>query len=226
MAPAPLEARSAGRDLTLFQSRDGRLYLNGDDGRTQVGWPVAGPSAVAGTGLFIDLDGDASLEICAVGAFARLDGRNVETGGLRTDPVSRLTIYRTGIVAEGDGGPGWSAWQGNPWRWPLPRPQSVAPTLPELIVGGSHICYPTPLGRGPLHVRAEFGAACVARATLYDLTGQLVAASAAVAIPGRGPGEIVLSVEGLASGLYLCRLVAERAGLPTGTSVAPMAVAR
>jgi M6 family metalloprotease-like protein len=226
MAPAPLEARSAGRDLTLFQSRDGRLYLSGADGLTQAGWPVAGPSAVAGTGLFIDLDGDSSLEICAVGAFARIEGRNVETGGLRTDPVSRLAIYRTGIVAEGDDGPGWSAWQGNPWRWPLPRPQSVAPTLPELIMAGSHICYPTPLERGPLRVRAEFGAACVARATLYDLTGQQVSASAVVAIPGRGPGEIVLSAEGLASGLYLCRLVAERTGLPTGTSIAPVAVAR
>ncbi|MHB8079019.1 MAG: hypothetical protein ACYDIE_07175 [Candidatus Krumholzibacteriia bacterium] len=226
IAPAPLEAAAAGGNLTLFQSRDGRLYLYGDDGRPQAGWPVAGPSAAAGTGLFADLDGDGSLEICAAGAFPRVEGRSAETGELRTRPVSRLAVYRAGSVATDGGGAGWPAWQGNPWRWPPPPSLPAAPARADLIVAGSHICYPTPLGRGPLHVRAEFGAACVARATLYDLAGQQVAASAAVAIPGRGPGEVVLPAEQLASGLYLCRLVAERAGSPTGTSVVPVAVAR
>jgi len=226
VVPAPLEARAVGGELTLFQTRDGRLYLQGSDGRAQPGWPVAGPSAAAGTGLFIDLDGDATLEICAAGAFARVEGRDAQTGELRTRPVSRLAVYRTEIAVDDAGGPGWPVWLGNAWRWPPPRTAAVAPASPELIVAGSHFCYPTPLGRGPLRVRAEFGAACVARATLYDLTGQLVETSAAVAIPDRGPGEVVLSAEGLASGLYLCRLVAERAGLPAATSVAPVAVAR
>ncbi len=226
VAPAPLEAGTAGGGLTLFQCRDGRLYLRGDDGRAEPGWPVAGPSAAAGTGLFIDLDGDGGLEVCAAGAFARIEGRSADTGDLRTDPVSRLAVYRIGIAAEANDDRGWSQWQGNPWRWAPPRPRAVAPSSSDLIVAGTHICYPTPLGRGPLHVRAEFGAACVVRATLHDLEGQQVEASTAVAIPGPGPGEIVLSAEGLASGLYVCRLVAERAGRPTGTSLATVAVAR
>jgi hypothetical protein len=140
--------------------------------------------------------------------------------------MSRLAVFATGIVADAAGGAGWPMWQGNPWRCPLPSESASASSGEGLIVAGSHICYPSPLSRGPLRVRAEFGAACLVRAALYDLTGQLVVTSAPVSIPAGGPGEIVLPADGVASGLYLCRLVAERAGWKSETSIAPVAVAR
>jgi hypothetical protein len=208
MAPSPLEARSDQGSDAFPEPRWSPL-LNGMMAARQVAG--RGPSAVAGTGLFIDLDECCQSEICAVARSRSRAGtwRRAVTHG----SVSRLAIYRTGIVAEGDGDPGWSAWQGNRGAGPC-CDRIRCPDIAGLIVAGSHLLSDT-AGTGPPARGVKFGPR-VWRATLYDLTGQMVSA-AVVAIPGRGPVDRAIG-GGPASGLP--RLVAERAGLPTGTSVA------
>ncbi len=207
---------------TLFQSRDGRLYLYDGAGRLASGWPVAGPSATAGTPIWDRLD-EAGPKLLAVGTFPRIVGRDADTGTLATRPVARLMVWSSPAFAYSRFD--WPMWQQNPWRAPAARSEGVAAGS-GLLVGGSHFCYPSPLGSGPLHVRAVFNARCTARAYLYNLAGELVASSPPSVVPGPGPFEIELAVEKIASGMYLCRLVADGSGGGSETSVVSVAVAR
>jgi hypothetical protein len=106
----------------------------------------------------------------------------------------------------------------------LPVPPA-GPTGAGLLAGGSHVCYPSPLTGTVLRVRADVLRDCDVRVFLYNLEGEAVAAAATTSARAGEPVEVPLDLPRLASGLYLCRLVAEGGGR-SETSVVPVAVSR
>jgi hypothetical protein len=223
-ACTPLSLVRQGRADYLFQSRDGRLYLYDQDGRLYDGWPLAGPGAAAGTPLLLDLHlhAEQDLDLVAVGTTARITGLSPGQDGLETVDESRLMVWSGLGAAE----TGWPMWRGSPWRsgavptsTPLPGP------IRALLSAGSHICYPSPLRDGPLHVRAQAGRDAAARVVVYNLEGEEVSTAGPQAVRAGEPFEITLPLAGIASGVYVCRLeIAD--GTVSETSVVPFAVAR
>lgn len=224
-APSPLTAWLDGQPVVLFQSRDGRLYLYDDAGSRLRGWPLAGPSEAAGTPLLLDLDRDGRLDLVAVGSFPRLRGRDADSGAPITQPISRLAVW-SDLGADNESAPRWPMWRGNPWRAPAPGGAGGPQPGSGLLQAGTHVCYPSPLGRSPLRVRTVVQSECTVQVYVHDLSGELVAASPPTQALGGGPHEVEMALEGVASGMYLCRLVARRPGAPDEVSVVPMAVAR
>jgi len=223
--PSPVVAQSGDERATLFQARDGRLYLYDGRGRLRAGWPVSGPAAAAGTPVLADLDGDGSLEAVASGTFDRLRGRDADTGELVGEPMARLAVI--GGVGPGDGSSAdWPMWQGSPWRTVPARAPGQGGGTGSPLVEGSLLAYPSPLVQGPLHVRALFDAPCAVNVYLHTLEGEQVANSGPVRVLAPGPHEVVLDVPSLAGGLYLCRLVVGDDRAAKTTSVVPVAVAR
>jgi len=220
-APSPLVVEVDGATRHLFASRDGRLFLYDRDGRLQPGWPLAGPGEVAGTPLLMDLDGTPGLELVAAGAIVRITGYD-DAGDPTGDPVSRLaawTLPGTAGAIET-----WPMWGGSAGRTATAGPAVPPPSGSGLLASGSHICYPTPLIGGELHVRAVANGDCQVRAYLYNLEGEEVRASQPVQAHG-GPVEVLLDVEAAVSGVYLCRLVVED-GERREVSVRPVVIAR
>jgi hypothetical protein len=222
-APLALEGERDGLRLYLFAARDGRLYLYDDAAQLESGWPLAGPAATAGTPLLVDLDGDGSVELVAVGSFARIVGVDDSGEVLQTSPTSQLAIWRLeGVESVATGG----QWGGSPWRdgWTAAEPEDPAAAGLTLLDESSHICYPSPLMGPRLTVRAVVGADCRVQAFVYNLEGELVAAS-----PPRDvrPGAIELEVDlaTAVSGLYLCRVEAVQAAR-RADSVVTIAVVR
>ena len=221
-AASPLALRVDAADRYLFTSRDGRIYLYDDAGQLQPGWPVAGPGNAAGTPVLVDLEGDGSLEIVAAGAFASLEGIDPATGEPVTRTLSRLEVWRAPGTADAEAV--WPMWAGGPARAGA-GDRADAPTPGAgLLAAGSVICYPAPLVDGPLHVRAQATGDCRVYAGLYNLEGELVATSAVREARRGEPVEALVAVDGIAAGVYLCRMVAEADGRRE-EEVRPVAVA-
>ncbi len=220
-AASPLVMCRGGRDETLFSSRDGRLYLYGEDGLPVDGWPVAGPGRTAGTPLLMDVDGTPGFELVAVGAADRLAGFDGD-GEPAVEPVSGLTVWSLPETTASDAI--WPMYGGAPARTAQPASAQTPPAGAPLLVAGSHFCYPAPLTGGELHVRAEANRDCLLRAYLYNLEGEEVRASGPVPAVG-GPVEILLNVDNAVSGIYMCRLVAEGGGARE-VSIRPVTIAR
>ena len=121
-------------------------------------------------------------------------------------------------------------WGGGPWRngtWPAAAWQSPgAVAAGSGIVAGSHICYPSPLTGPTLQVRARLRQAGRVQAEVYDLEGEKITASPWVDVPAGEPFSVPVNVDGVASGMYLCRLVARHDGGSDDSSVVSFAVVR
>jgi hypothetical protein len=220
--PQPLAFDVGESRRYLFTLADGRLFLLGQDGALLPGWPLAGAGTAAGTPLLTDLDGAPGLELVAAGSFERIAGVAAD-GGFDGEPVSRLAVWSLDGTA--DAAPVWPMYGGSAdgWMW-LPVPPA-GPTGAGLLAGGSHVCYPSPLTGTVLRVRADVLRDCDVRVFLYNLEGEAVAAAATTSARAGEPVEVPLDLPRLASGLYLCRLVAEGGGR-SETSVVPVAVSR
>jgi len=225
VSPSPLRADR----VVVFQSRDGRLYLFDDMGQLKPGWPLAGPAATAGTGLFIDLDADGARELVASGTALRIRGIDTVANELITQPVASLTVWSPiGPVAADseDLMTGWAMWRGNPWRNPGLSPSQVVLASGQFLVNGSHICYPNPLTADQLRVRAEARRPGEASLQILNLEGEEVATAGPVTVLGGEPFEFEIPFTQYASGLYLCRLVFRCACGGSETSVITFAAAR
>ena len=220
-APSPLVVVIGGQTHTLFASRDGRLFLYDQDRRLKTGWPLAGPGQTAGTPLLMNLDGVPGLELVAVGAIMRISGYD-DAGDPTGDPVSGLTAWS--LPGSADAEETWPMWGGSGSRAETAGPVTAPPLGEGLLTAGSHICYPTPLLGGELHVRALANRDCQVRAYLYNLEGEEVRASETVQARG-GSVEVLLDVTSAVSGVYICRLVAENGG-SREVSVRPVVISR
>lgn len=227
LAPTPLSARISDSLAYVFQSRDGRVYRYSGAGELEAGYPLAGPSATAGTPLLLDLDGDGRLDLAAVGCTDRIIGLDLDNGELTTEFISGLRVW-SDLGAGGNMG-NWGMWRGNPWRTGEAAQLPSMPGPPPAafrILAGSHICYPSPLTEGPLHVRGRVSREATAHVTIYNLEGEEVATARGWALAAAEPFEVIVPLAGIASGLYVCRMVVEDITGATETSVVSFAVTR
>ncbi len=222
--PAVIET-AAGDPLYLFAARDGRLMLYDSRGEVPGNLStLAGPGDAAGSPLMMDLGGDGGIDIVAAGSFPRLTGIDPDSGEPATEPSSSVMRWRIDGFAAGR--EIWPQWGGTPLRSAAAPEAGGGPGEGDgLLAPGGGICYPNPLGAGPLHVRAEALVDCEISVTLYNLEGEVVASPPSVTAIAGDPIEVLLSVDGAASGVYLCRLEA-RAGGRTEKSIRPVAIER
>ena len=212
-------------DHYLFPVRDGRIFGRGSQGETIDGWPLAGPGQSAGTPALGRVLGGDRLDLVAVGTFDRITGLDAEGVELTSTTVSSLAIWSDVAV-----GAVWPMWGGSPWHngfWAMAgwnSPPSSADG--DGIVSGSHSCYPNPLMTGPLFVRGSTRSEGRARATIYNLSGEVVTTSPWRPVSAREPFAIAVDLDGAVSGLYLCRLTVEASSGNVDHSVISFAVVR
>ncbi len=212
----PLVCRLLGSDLPLdqyiFPLEDGRIMARGTMGEAIPGWPLAGPGTCAGTPALGNLGGGEGSDLVAIGTFDRITGLELGEGRLEGSPVSTVMVWND--VAEPD--PVWPMDGGNLWRngaydaagWnTLPEP---APGLG--LVSGSHLVTPNPLHSGPLFVRGLLRSPGKARAAVYTVEGERVASTGWREVSFGDPFTLELGLDGVVTGMYLCRLEVETGG--------------
>lgn len=221
--PSALSWTQGGETFTLFTARDGRLFLADGDGDLQPGWPVAGPGEAAGTPVAADLDGTPGLEIVTAGTMARLVAPDTEGGEDGTAAVSRLVAWS--VPGTEDATSVWPMWGGAPSRAFQSPVSSGGVPAGDVFLDGSLAATPNPVRDGRLTVRAVLTADGELSVTLYNLEGEEVARGGpAVGFAGQ-PVQVVLDVDGAASGPYLCR-VAGRTDAGDRVEVIPAAIER
>jgi M6 family metalloprotease-like protein len=211
-------------DQYIFPTRDGRLYGLGTMGEPQDGWPLGGPGRSAGSPALGKLGGETLLDLVAVGSFPRITGTGADGESLVTQHVSTVAVWNDVALS----GAFWPMAGGSSWRngsfdaegWvTLPVPQEGTG-----LVSGSHKCYPSPLVSGPLYVRGQLKSQGRARAFVYNLEGEEIAATGWNEVAAVEPFSLEISLDGVATGLYVCRLVVESDGGGTDYSVVQFAV--
>jgi hypothetical protein len=195
----------------------------------QPGWPLAGPSAAAGTGLFLDLDADGNREFVACGTAMRIESIATEANELVTEPLASLAVWSP--VGRSDPTPaerltGWTMWRGTPWRNPGRVESNLVIGGGSFLVEGSHICYPNPLTTDHLRIRAEARQPGEAQVVILNLEGEEVATAGPTAVLGGEPFEFELPFTSFASGVYLCRLFFRCECGGSETSIVAFAAAR
>lgn len=214
-----------GYDHYLFTAADGRLWARGSRGEDVPGWPLQGPAASIGTPVLGNFGGGVETDLAAAGATARIVGNADGGARLVTDPVSELVVWHDVASAQNR----WPMWGGSPWRsgdWDAAGFLGVPPVAPGGgLVPGSHFCYPNPLTGGVLHVRGQLRGPGRALVTVHDLSGEQVAAAPWRAVAAVEPFSLDVDLTGVASGLYLCRLVVRGDDGTSDESVVTFAVA-
>ncbi len=210
----------------LFPVPDGRIFGLGMMGEYVAQWPVAGPARSAGTPAVGRVRGGQYADLVAVGTFPRITGLNDENQELETTDISSIMVWSS--VAADD--PLWPMWGGSPWRngsWDM-NAWSGPPVAADGtgLVPGSHICYPSPLGRQPLQVRARVRAASQVRTFIYNLEGQEIISSPWQPAVAVDPFTITLHLDDIVTGMYLCRLVIKSGSGREESNVIPFAVVR
>ncbi len=222
---AELVNASHALDQYIFPTRDGRLFGMGTKGEAQSGWPVAGPALGAGSPALGRLTGDSLLDLASIGSFESIRGLGTDPSGLEVEFISAVSVWRD--VAQTDAV--WPMAGGSPWRNGS-YDASGWSTLPVSglgagLVPGSHFCYPSPLLSGPLHVRGQVGTPARVRALVYNLQGEEILSTGWQDVVAVEPFAIEVALDGVTTGLYLCRLVVESDGA-TDNSVVQFAVVR
>jgi hypothetical protein len=137
-----------------------------------------------------------------------------------TRPVTRLRSYDLELPAAYLPEPLLVMYGGGPWRGLGVRTLLVDPQQP-VSLATTHVCYPQPLTTEVLTVRGRTDADGFARAVIYNLQGETVRTTDRLAVRAGSPFDLVIDMQGVASGLYLCKL--EAGGQ---TSVKTIAVAQ
>lgn len=207
----------------LFGAADGRLYLTDPDGAVLEGWPLAGPADLLGTPVVLADGAPGQASFVVAGVTPMVVGVDPETDGLATEPVTRLRSWTQGVPDSLlPAGAGAAQDGGSPLgRVALPALVSAADVAGLGDLADSHVCYPQPLRGQRLKVRGLVQADATARVVIYNLQGEVVRDTGGVPVLGGAAFELVVDLDGVASGLYLCKLVADGQ-----TSVKTIAVAR
>ena len=193
----------------IFIAGHSGIFGVDDDGRPLSGFPLLMTAPPTASPVVLDLDGAGSL------ALAALDGTAVYAWDLLK------------VAAQYAGGPA---------HWPQAgadaagsRAALVAgrPVVePEAALLGRVYCYPNPVGPGEdAHLRFALSAAGRIELEVFDALGGRVWRHRSNGLEA-GEHEITWSVEGYASGLYLCRLIAHGDDGRRGEAVVKMAVSQ
>jgi hypothetical protein len=214
-----------GYDHYLFTAADGRLVARGARGEDVAGWPLGGPGTSAGTPALGVFGGAAESDLTAAGSFPRIVGNADDGDQLVTRTVSEIFVWHDVAGAAMV----WPMWGGSAWRsgaWDAANFDGVpAVASGSGLVAGSHFCYPNPLSGDVLQVRAQLRQAGRAMVTIHDLGGEQVATTAWQSVAGVEPFSLEVELTGVASGMYMCRLVVESDGGGSDVSVVTFAVA-
>ena len=193
----------------IFVAGHSGIFGVDDDGRLLPGFPLLMAAPPTGSPVVLDLDGDGRL------ALAALDGTAVYAWDLQ-----RVATQYTGGLA----------------HWPQAgadaagsRTALVAgrPVVkPEVTLLSQVYCYPNPVGLSEdAHLRFALSAAGRIELEVFDALGGRVGKLRSDGLEA-GEREITWSVEGYASGLYLCRLIAHGDDGRRGEAVVKMAVSQ
>ena len=193
----------------IFVAGHSGIFGVDDDGRLLPGFPLLMAAPPTASPVVVDLDGDGRL------ALAALDGTAAYAWDLQR------------VAAQYAGGPA---------HWPQAgadaagsRTALVAgrPVVePEAALLGRVYCYPNPVGPGEeAHLRFALSAAGRIELEVFDALGGRVWQHRSNGLEA-GEREITWSVEGYASGLYLCRLIAHGDDGRRGEAVVKMAVSQ
>ena len=193
----------------IFVAGHSGIFGVDDDGRLLPGFPLLMAAPPTGSPVVVDLDGDGRL------ALAALDGTAVYAWDLQ-----RVATQYTGGLA----------------HWPQAgadaagsRTALVAgrPVVkPEMTLLSQVYCYPNPVGLSEdAHLRFALSAAGRIELEVFDALGGRVGKLRSDGLEA-GEREITWSVEGYASGLYLCRLIAHGDDGRRGEAVVKMAVSQ
>ena len=214
-----------GYEHYLFSATDGRLLARGARGEEVPGWPLQGPAACAGTPSLGTFGGGADADLAAVGSFARLVGNADGGAELVTSAASEIAVWHDVASLASR----WPMWGGSAWRsgaWDAAGFIGVPAVAAGVgLVPGSHFCYPNPLIGGTLGVRAQVRAAGRARVTIHDLGGEQVVETPWQDVAAVEPFSLEVDLTGVASGMYLCRLVVSDDAGGSDVSVVTFAVA-
>ncbi len=178
----------------VIGSLDGRILAFENDGRPVRGFPISCGGEVYSTPALIDLDGDGDVELCAGSDDGRLycwdldgtyDADNIVWGMLRRDQ-KHSGRYPDSLLPS------------------LPPPRALAPLSKFYI-------YPNPVSQSPAVIRYELGRdADRVDIKVFNVAGDLIAELKGKT--GRGAQDNRLSLQGIASGLYICRIEVEEGG--------------
>ena len=193
----------------IFVADHSGIFGVDDDGRLLPGFPLLMAAPPTGSPVVWELDGDGRL------ALAALDGEAVYAWDLQR------------VAAQYTGGPA---------HWPQAgadaagsRAALVAgrPVVkPEAALLDRVYCYPNPVGPGEeAHLRFALSAAGRIELEVFDALGGRVDKVSRDGLEA-GEREVTWSVEGYASGLYLCRLIAHGDDGRRGEAVVKMAVSQ
>ena len=206
--PVLCDVDADGKQEIFIAGHSGIFGLE-DDGRLLPGFPLLMAAPPTASPVVLDLDGDGRL------ALAALDGAAVYAWDLQK------------VAAQYAGGPA---------HWPQAgadaagsRTALVAgrPVVrPEAALLAEVYCYPNPVGPGEeAHLRFALSAAGRIELEVFDALGGRVGKLRSDGLQA-GEREITWSVEGYASGLYLCRLIAHDDDGRRGEAVVKMAVSQ
>ena len=175
----------------IFVAGHSGIFGVDDDGRLLSGFPLLMAAPPTASPVVLDLDGDGRLALAALDSTAvyAWDLQRVAaqfTGGLAHWPQAGADAAgsRTALIAG--------------------RPV----VKPEAALLGRVYCYPNPVGPGEeAHLRFALGTAGRVELEVFDPLGGSVGKLRKDGLEA-GEREITWSVQGYASGLYLCRLIA------------------
>jgi hypothetical protein len=230
--PLPDSTRIAGPAVVCDTDADpaNEIYLTTDGGH------LVGLEA---DGSLVDHTpyrwGDISTSGLAAGAWVAGDDRRVlwlvSGGGTVGPPLERQ--YRNGrlmgYALPGGGADGatseWLAAAGNFARTgPRGEAADLEQAAPLAAFAAQPIVYPNPLREDDLTLRFYSAGGATAEFALYNLEGEEVVRESVAAVAGE-INEFTLNLPGLASGLYLCRLIHD-AGGSRETTIITLAVER
>ena len=193
----------------IFVAGHSGIFGVDDDGRLLPGFPLLMAAPPTGSPVVVDLDGAGRLALAALDSTAvyAWDLQRVAaqyTGGLAHWPQAGADAAgsRTALVAG------------------RPVVRAEAALLSRVY------CYPNPVGPGEAaHLRFALSAAGRIELEVFDALGGHVSQLRKEGLES-GEREITWSVEGYASGLYLCRLIAHGDDGRRGEVVVKMAVSQ
>jgi M6 family metalloprotease-like protein len=192
----------------LFATADGRLFLAGADGAIVDGWPLAVPAEQVCTPLVASppAGGDGDLTILVAGVTPQVAGVDPDTDSLLLRTVSRLRSWSMPVAASLVPPSGLAMYGGEATGRAAMAPLTSPAASSAGSLADTHVCYPQPLRTAVLNVRGQARASGEAEAVIYNLQGEVVARVGPRVVPGGTPFELQVDLEGVASGLYLCKL--------------------